>query len=169
MGARRPGPPHHEPDPSLGSPAGLSPHPGRAAQFCCSQAGRRLSPDHLCLYGGSRQSPHCQNWAVESCSRLAGDAAENFEGRRGHSRKDEQCHRKGEEGIKVGAGMQGEGIREDTFGFSGSSVYNFGNSRGNAGTLGASGQRNLHLRGMVYFTFSHNLNYPGRIFLMKSN
>lgn len=40
---------------------------------------------------------------------------------------------------------------------------------GNPGTLGASGQHNLHLRGMVYFTFLHNLNCPERIFLMKSN
>lgn len=37
------------------------------------------------------------------------------------------------------------------------------------GTLGASGQCDLNLRGMVYFTFSHNLNYPERIFLMNSN
>lgn len=40
---------------------------------------------------------------------------------------------------------------------------------GNPGTPGASGQHNLHLRGMVCFTFLYNLHCPERNFLMKSN
>lgn len=85
-------------------------------------------------------------------STLAGGAAEYFRGRSGGS---SATPGRGLRGGKSGGLGWREGIPEEKFGF--------------RGTPGDSWHSDLNLRGMVYFTFAHNLNYPECSFLMKSN